>query len=484
MFKKLILFILLVGFLFVVLDQGLGFLGKSILEIKPIVPVMSDVSTDEYNELPKNTTKEFSGPKGPFTLSTNEYGMRMGRVSIENVSQTTRIAVMGDAAALAYGLDQEQGFSVQLETLLNKQKPSYEVLNFAGLHTSSYQMKQKYDQLVQKFEPDLLILAIGPYDAFETKLTDAEYFELIEQHEMVPDNTSWLSFFSRYSSAAYWFQQNLWQKKKKRFQQALAKLQQRKEWVERVAENQTIQLLQSIIENQHSRGGKTILMNLNLLNYHRVNALQTLSQTNNIPLLDIRKFFDTLGGREERQLAIQKNLEPTAIDTIQSTNSRLLVRIHVSRELDHPIHVLGNHPALQSTEQKAILLNDEGDNGDERRSDSVWSSAIEIENAKTFEFAFLEGKPSDNDKKYQNKMQREWKNQLIYYRFHPPAINGAIEWRSPVFRLGEPIYSHLVMRGDPSLPNALAHRAIARRLAGLIKPMKIEEQTITHVSSK
>ncbi len=484
MLKNIGFAILFIIVLLVLFDLGLGFIGNMILGKQSAMMDSASSSTGFYSDLPANLSKQYSGPEGPFTISTNQYGMRMGKVKVENASQATRIAILGDAAALAYGLENEQGFSSRLQNVLDEEDPIYQVLNFSGIPYSSLQALRRYERLVHNFKPDILIIAVGRFDAYETRLSDTEYFDLLQEHFLDTKEPSWLAWFSRFSSAAYWFHQNLWQKKHNRFQQSLALLQKRNEWRERVSEAQFINNLESMLKHQEGQGSRSILLNLNLLNYHRHKALQTSARTHDAPLLDIRAFFDTLGGRNERRLALQMNLDLTDLAPQKRSPSKLLFRAHTGRALDHPLYLLLNHPNQQSKEAQAIPLNDEGQKGDERGGDSVWSLELEMEVEEPFVFAFLEGTPSENDVEYKNKPQREWKNGLIQYRFVPPGYSGAFQWRSPVYRLGKSAFSHLVLSGDPALPNALAHQAIATRLAALIHTLNNQNhQMMTKISS-
>jgi hypothetical protein len=85
---------------------------------------------------------------------------------------TTRIAVIGDSFTFGMGVDLEDSYPKQLERLLNRERPAYEVINFGVIGYNMWQYNEVLARKVLAYAPDLVVLglfeddvggAIAPY---------------------------------------------------------------------------------------------------------------------------------------------------------------------------------------------------------------------------------------------------------------------------------------------------------------------------------
>ncbi|MGC9328403.1 MAG: SGNH/GDSL hydrolase family protein, partial [Candidatus Hinthialibacter sp.] len=155
-------------------------------------------SPDQYGALRPNLRLDFSeSPSEPFLIETNSFGMRMGEIAVEKDPSVTRVAVMGDSIAFGWRLPVEAAFPSQLESILNQENgEQYEVLNFAAPGFTSFHAVKQYEQLVHNFHPDVLILAFGLYDSYESRFSEPEFYSILDEQGALSSAKGVLGFMN------------------------------------------------------------------------------------------------------------------------------------------------------------------------------------------------------------------------------------------------------------------------------------------------
>jgi len=105
-------------------------------------------------------------------VTTNRFGLRGGETRLEKPANTYRIAVIGDSITMGWGVPQDQTYAVQLERMLNAQRPDcfpqgmrYEVLNLGVGNYNTVQEVTRLRNLGLQFDPDIILLGYFINDA-------------------------------------------------------------------------------------------------------------------------------------------------------------------------------------------------------------------------------------------------------------------------------------------------------------------------------
>ncbi|RJP33216.1 MAG: hypothetical protein C4527_04730 [Candidatus Omnitrophota bacterium] len=470
-FFTILLFFLDVGFRFVMPD------GKA--EDLPIHPAeFADLyEPGAYESLKPNLNLEILvDPDGtPFPVETNSFGMRMREVSVEKAPQTARVAVMGDSAAFGWLLPQEQSFAAVLQKILDEEKPAhYEVLNFAAPGYTSFHGLKQYERMVHNFRPEVLVLAFGLYDSFESRVAESELYSLLERHHMTERITGIPRLWHDYSTIGQWVISQRWQKGMEEVIQFYQERKAGQVWKKKVTLEEYTHNLQAIIQHQRSQQGQAILVNLNLHNFYGYDELGKLAEQLDAPLIDIRTLFDQLGGIDERKNAMKLGLEfPGTNEKQNSKGFHFTFRVYVpaSVVMTNPIFIVGNHTALGNTTPNQVRMYDDGTHGDERAGDRVWSLKISTERAEPMEFTFTTGGQPGQWPETANGIDNMEKNRLLFHRIDPTPFPDGTHWTSIVYIYGKIPFEHLVISDTNPYPSAMGQTLAAKRAAAALLHM-------------
>ncbi len=97
-------------------------------------------------------------------LRTNSAGFRGPEYARPKPTTVYRVAILGDSFVAAEGLPEDETLTGRLEQLLNAEQTDhrYEVMNFGVSGSSTGQQLALYRELVNDFEPDVLLIGFGP----------------------------------------------------------------------------------------------------------------------------------------------------------------------------------------------------------------------------------------------------------------------------------------------------------------------------------
>ncbi|MBN2329617.1 MAG: SGNH/GDSL hydrolase family protein [Candidatus Omnitrophica bacterium] len=445
-------------------------------------------SPDHYGALRPNLRLDLTeSPSQPFLIETNSFGMRMGEIAVEKDPQITRVAVMGDSIAFGWRMAPEAAFPSQLESLLNHEDgKKYEVLNFAAPGFTTFHAVKQYERLVHNFQPDILVLAFGLYDSYECRLSEPEFYTILEEQGALSGAKGVLGFMNSYSAVGYWMAQRKREQLNSLIQSRTGERIAQNDWRKKVSPDSMKIFLGAIIEHQRAQGGAIVLVNDNLFNFDASSALEDVSEKYGAPLLDLRSIFDGIGGYEERRKHFELDLADSGIDYFnRDDSSDYLFRAQTSdeRALSRGVFIAGDHPDLGGEAPYKVRMYDDGTHGDEKAGDRIWSLQISIKEPEPVHFTFtvngVEEQRGDRQAEYEN----DSKNHVFVHLFSPPPSESTIHWRSPVYSVNRIPFEHLLLDSNSQYPNELGHRLIAHRLSKMIQDLSVESsETITQKS--
>ncbi len=380
---------------------------------------------------------------------------------------------MGDSTAFGWMEQEENTFPRVMETLLNQSgKKQYEVLNFAAPGYTSYHGLKQYERLVHNFNPDILILAFGLYDFNESRVSEREYYTLLDSFGLTKGLTGFPKLWHDYSAFGCWVISKKLQRGRDEINQLFQNRAARGEWRVKVDEESFKANLSAIIEHQRSKGGNVILAHLNLVHFQTLSALNELRDQFKLRLLNIRPLFDQLGGIEERKKCVALELEPSGLKNSQDSNSRQIrFRIFVPPEtsVSTTMYITGAHEQLGGGVPNKVKLYDDGTHGDEQKNDRVWSLSLTFNGVEPVDFAFTNSGEPGQWPSNPSDRENTFKNTLHYVRIPLRTIPDGDCYNSLLYIYGRPPYAHLLAPHSNALPNAIGHTAIAKRLNRMIQ---------------
>ena len=99
---------------------------------------------------------------GPVTYTINEDGFRGGTAAVPKPRGTRRVMFLGDSFTFGWGVNDEETFSRQLETLLNDSETSgdvaWECLNLGVSGYNTTQERLLFEENVDRLDPDIVAL--------------------------------------------------------------------------------------------------------------------------------------------------------------------------------------------------------------------------------------------------------------------------------------------------------------------------------------
>lgn len=408
----------------------------------------------------------------PIEIQLNEHGMRMPPVDEKAAPGVRRVAVMGGSIAFGWLLPREQIFPVRLEEQLEAESGlDYEVLNFGAPGQSSFQGMRQYERLIHRFNPDLLVYTHGVRDTFEAPYSDAEYFSWLEEFGLVRKPGSPAALLDRFSGAGHWV---LSRQQQNQFLKMQLRIQERKskgEWKPRVSGDEFKLFSTAVVQHHASRGGKTVLARLNLLNFGLADELAEIARQLSLPLFDLRPLAESVGGMEERAARFELGLRSNGYkDAAGPGKSGLVLRVYAPPGISVPdaVFVVGDHPALGDGVPNKTRLYDDGTHGDEKAGDRVWSLEVLLDEPARLRYAFTNSGPEGVWTDHGLPFDIERKNRMVYFEVAPDELRAGRSLITTPAIYGRAPYESLLIPGHPELPGAVLHESIAGRLTRLI----------------
>lgn len=122
-------------------------------------------------EYPRSASLTFRGQ----TLTTNQWGFRGHEYSLAKPPGTWRVEIYGPSDLMGWGVGDREVFSTPLENMLDSAAHAHglraEVLNFSVPGTSLAQEVALLQDRGLKFQPDLVLLSVHPYELWSLEET-------------------------------------------------------------------------------------------------------------------------------------------------------------------------------------------------------------------------------------------------------------------------------------------------------------------------
>ncbi|RJP27657.1 MAG: hypothetical protein C4527_12695 [Candidatus Omnitrophota bacterium] len=407
----------------------------------------------------------------PVLVSTNSFGMRMQEVELKKPDGVIRIAAMGDSCTFGWMTAEEDAYPRVLERLLNERTPQkFEVLNFGVPGYTSFHGLLQYERLVKRFRPDILILAFGFNDWYESRMTEAEFYERLRRYDLTEGLSGFRLFLYDHSAFGKWLLTRLRSGGRAIIEEEIRQRAEKDIWRARVPREQYQDNLRRIVADARTDHADCVILHLNLPNTWVKQPLQELAREMKIPFFDVQDLFESQIPSQIINAATHFGLQSQGVETGDEEDAfTLLFRVHVPEPVPiaDSIYLVGNHAALGDWRPNTVAMFDDGAHGDEKAGDRIWSLQVTVREPIMLDYTFTNSGP--RGKWIEEKRLFENPDKAIRHYAHVDlaALPPGSTWRSPVHTLDKIPYDHLLIPADPIHPNKDGHLLIAELLLPL-----------------
>jgi lysophospholipase L1-like esterase len=324
-------------------------------------------------------------------ISLNDEGFRGAPIAADRRAGGLRVACIGDSWTFGMNVNQDQTYPARLETLLKERAPAsdVDVMNFGVLGYSSFQGLELLKRRVIALRPDVLVIGFGMNDSDVGGYRDKD---VVKQGEVRwRDRVKAITGQSESLALLKYFALLL------RFQPRpiadflkgdaktdagrnddTVNYDEMEPWT-RVSPRDYDRNIREMVRLGRDRGARPVLLDNELWTespYRQV--LRTISREEHVPLVDSLGIIQEARVRIERELEMRFRLQPAGVpapaESASGAPSTIVFRVY---EGAYPVRrqmsLVGNHPVLGNLVPNTIAMHDDGDNGDERAGDRVWS---------------------------------------------------------------------------------------------------------------
>ena len=131
---------------------------------------------------------------GSFKVSSNADGLRFPLYSREKPEGTHRVMALGCSTTFGWGVDDDASYPAQLQRLITDQGyGAVEVINGGQPGYTSFQGRWRWDEALQHYEPDVVLIGYVVQDARKAAYTDKSQAVLQKDHRFMKDNVLYRS---------------------------------------------------------------------------------------------------------------------------------------------------------------------------------------------------------------------------------------------------------------------------------------------------
>src|SRR5262245_2637819 len=323
-----------------------------------------------------------------WTIELNSSGYRTGEYGAVKTPGTIRIACIGDSWTFGMNVDQDRTYPSRLIARLHELHPDsrFEVLNFGVLGYSSFQGLQLLKTRVLDLKPDILAIGFGMNDSEVAGYRDKDMVSDEPPHTTVrfADAAKELEFYKllNYFALALRFHPKSigdYVKEDAQSKSGPVDYDAIEKWT-RVSPHDFEANIREMIRLQTSRGGSAILMDNELWDespYRPV--LRRISTETHVPLVDSLRIVADEKTRVEHDLQARLNLAaPPAPPASPAPPAPVTVVFRVSHgtfPVQTAMSIVGADAKLGNLVPNAVAMHDDGQGGDQRADDGVWSYA-------------------------------------------------------------------------------------------------------------
>ncbi len=404
----------------------------------------------------------------PVPVSTNAYGMRMREVNLKVPQNTIRIAAMGDSCTFGWMVPEKDSYPRQLEKLLNeKNEQHYEVLNFGVPGYTSFHGLKQYHRLVKQFRPDVLILAFGFNDSFESRFSEKEFYSWLEKYNLTKGLSGLPLFLYDHSVFGKWLIRRLHSSSRTIIEEEVRKRAQKGVWCAKASRQEYKTNLRKIITDARTYNARCLLLHLNLPNTWVKKPLSELAAEMDTAFYDVQDFFKKNKSTEYINRANKLGLIPSGMQhEIAEEVFTLVFRVEIPQTEVVPdkIYIVGNHKVIGDWSPNTVAMYDDGTHGDEKAGDRIWSLTVQIKEPIMLDYTFTNSGPLGQWIEAERLHENPDKAIRYYAHIDLSTITPGSVWYSPIHRFGEIPYDHLLIPGDPIHPNKIGYKLIAEQI--------------------
>jgi len=324
-------------------------------------------------------------------IALNGDGYRSAPMARAKRSGAVRIACIGDSWTFGMNVNQDQTYPSRLEAYLRNREPSadFDVMNFGVLGYSSFQGLQLLKLRVLDFRPDVLVIGFG--------MNDSEVAGYRDRDMVQPGQPDWHDRVKAVADSSEVYKLLQYTALRLRFRpksmgdylKADAASDSNHEdatdyddiepWT-RVSPKDYEKNLREMIGLARAAGARVVLVDNELWPESPYRAvLSRVAADERLALVDSLRMVMDAKSRVERDLESRLALEPAVEAAGQAQgapNARQTIVFRVF-EGNYPVaralSIVGTDPQLGAAVPNTILMHDDGDAGDERAHDRVWS---------------------------------------------------------------------------------------------------------------
>lgn len=329
-------------------------------------------------------------------VSLNSRGFRGPDFAAEKPPGTFRILCIGDSWTFGANVDQAAAYPQRLETRLGQEFPDarFQVLNLGVMGYSSFQGLELLRRTGMEFEPDFVLIGFGMNDGLVVGWRDKDHVRppaggatsirhalgRIEMVKLVRYVWTRLRYqpwsigdYMRRVGDAVGTPDEAWVGAAATEVASYDEL----EPYTRVAPNDYEQNVRAMVRLARSRGAGAMLLYNSLWNTPYRDALERISETEGVPLVDsqalIRRARAAIADSLERTLELRPRGR-LAGGRGDGDDVDVVYRVYTGeRPVPRAIYIAGTHPALGDATPNVVAMHDDGTNGDQRAGDRVWS---------------------------------------------------------------------------------------------------------------
>src|SRR5580765_8979040 len=329
-------------------------------------------------------------------ISLNEDGFRNAPITATKRAGVLRIACIGDSWTFGMNVNQDQTYPARLETLFKQRRPApeVEILNFGVLGYSSFQGLELLKRRVLDLQPDVLVIGFGMNDSDVGGYRDKDVLKPGEVHwrdrvKAITGRSELLALL-KYFALLLRFQP----KPIGEFLKADAKADAGKNndnvnydemepWT-RVSPRDYDRNIREMVRLGKERGARAVLLDNELWSgspYRPV--LRTISSDERVPLVDSLQIIQDEHARIERALEQRFGLQRATTGAQNALSpageTTLIFRVFEGAyPVPRQLSIVGNHARLGNFVPNTIAMRDDGQQGDERAGDHVWSFRVTL----------------------------------------------------------------------------------------------------------
>ena len=345
---------------------------------------------------------EFRG-NPTWTIALNSHGYRTAEYHAAKTPGTIRVACIGDSWTFGMNVDQDRTYPSRLVAWLHQIHPEsrVEVLNFGVLGYSSFQGLQLLKTRILELQPDILAIGFGMNDSEVAGYRDKDMVSdepprtSVRVRETVKETATDLEFYKllKYLALALKFHP----KSIGDYVQADAASKSGpvdynaiERWT-RVSPRDYDANIRQMVQLQTARGGAVILVDNELWDespYRPV--LRTIAADTHVPLVDSLRIVADAKTKVEHDLETRLDLidsrtpanlpaasaRPVEGDSRGDRMTTVVFRVaHGEFPVPAAMSIVGADARLGNLTPNAVLMHDDGLDGDQRAGDGVWSYA-------------------------------------------------------------------------------------------------------------